>query len=286
MTGDKTELNIWNMQSLSCVQTVRFKIANGKSCDILLQQADSSSYIVLTEFTQRVMYVIEFDNIVKLPAETIQTTPISSIAKYPFPSCALTLSFLGSKMHSFECNDIDLKIHKTVIYLFVLQTECIQEYNFVFKPEVYNRFDNALKAEVSSDSNRLAVIQGGENSLKYIITPGFRDSSNLVYVIKEKNLFVGKEKRNNGKSYVCYQTILCKKDQTQVKCSARVKIDKNGDCQRNHVDHSSHPNHEMIYNDMNTAHSMKDVCKQLQGLLGSSARKISSREVFNRQLAT
>lgn len=118
------------------------------------------------------------------------------------------------------------------------------------------------------------------------MTPGYRKSSNLVYLIGEKNLFVGKGARKDSKSYICYQSILNEKDKSQLKCSARVTIDEAKAVQRNNIEHSSHPNHEQIFKDMEAANFMKGICTQLQGLLGNSARKISTREIFNRQLAT
>lgn len=124
--------------------------------------------------------------------------------------------------------------------------------------------------------------------VKYEFVKGFRENSTLLYIPKEKNLYVQKSSWNNIKHFVCYQSILCGKgykNKENVACSARAVIHENKSCTRNKTAHSCHLHHEAIRKDLITINNLKSTCRNLKELISESSWKISVREIFNRELA-
>lgn len=304
ISEDKTQLKIWSCDSWKCQETINFYAADNESLAITAQKTESSHYIMLIESRRRAIYIMEMlkpeNNSSEILTRSNGSTSIKSIAEYSYPASVLSTAFVNATIQHFECVDTGkkLKTNDVVIHLILVQSENIQECHMVYKPTlIIQPKMSTLRLGVNefSGSNKTSsnevIVKGSSsnkemNSLDYINTNGFRGTSSLVYVISEKSLYVGKGSRNECKTFVCYQTVLNGKDKKQNQCSARITIDKNDVCKRNKVQHSTHPNHENLFRDMETANSMKGLCKQLQELLGSSARKISTREIFNKKLAT
>lgn len=299
MDLNHTELKVWNCSSWKCEQTINFHAADEKKIGMKVQKAIGSSHIMLTEPKNNVMYIVKMGEPDKKHVEmsTIpnRSTSIKFIGEYKFPFPILSAVFFRAAIQHFECtidNGKSLKNDALVIHSYLFQRQDVYESHFIFKPTMLINPDVSLKpSNIVKPKESFTAINGNsvevnENSLKYIITPGFRKTSQLIYVTSEQNLFVGKGKRSECVSYLCYQSVLYEKDKDQLKCSARIQINKDGVCQRNNIQHSSHSNHEQIFKDMESANIMKGICEQLQGMVGNSARKISSREIFNRELAT
>lgn len=124
--------------------------------------------------------------------------------------------------------------------------------------------------------------------LKYKLLKGFRESSILLYIPNEKNLYVQKSSWNNIRHFVCYQSILCGKNHKNIeipKCNARAVIDQHNICTRNKTAHSRHSHHQAIRKDLITINNLKSTCRNLRDLISESSWKISVREIFNRELA-
>lgn len=125
------------------------------------------------------------------------------------------------------------------------------------------------------------------------IIKGFRDGTNLLYVPCEKNLYRLKCNRRNGESdYICYQDVLSKtpnikstRNEDRNICKARVRLFVNGkQCKRMNACHSGHHNHENIVRDMEKLNNMKAKCEILKSDFLEDASKISTRNIYQREI--
>lgn len=124
--------------------------------------------------------------------------------------------------------------------------------------------------------------------MEYTVIGGFRTNSTLIYVHKEKCLFLKKNERNSNRTYICYQAVLSKRqlrDEDHTKCTACVVIGKNGECFRNKIQHTSHRNHRSIYADLCSIENMKNKCDFIKNNLPISGSKISVKEIFCEEIA-
>lgn len=126
--------------------------------------------------------------------------------------------------------------------------------------------------------------------MDYQFIEGIRGSQ-LLHVLSEDMLYVFKMERNGMREYVCYQTILCmpKKKETpnvdHAKCSARVRIRRDGTLERMNVQHTQHQDHDMLVRDMNKRETMKNQARRLREDHPEDAHKIPLRHIFQRQIA-
>lgn len=124
-------------------------------------------------------------------------------------------------------------------------------------------------------------------AMEYQMIKGTRRGSVLVYTPKEKHLYVFKIERNGIKEYICYQTILCKPKKRgtpieHVKCTARVSLISERICERN-FEHSNHPNHESIVDDLEKRNRMNENASILKSRFPLSSQRISTREIFQQE---
>lgn len=126
--------------------------------------------------------------------------------------------------------------------------------------------------------------------MDYQFIEGIRGGQ-LLHVLSEDMLYVFKMERNGMREYVCYQTILCtpKKKKTSnvdhTKCTARVRIRRDGTLQKMNTPHTQHQDHDMLVRDMNKRETMKKQTRRLREDHPEDAHKIPLRHIFQRQIA-
>lgn len=127
--------------------------------------------------------------------------------------------------------------------------------------------------------------------MDYRFVKGVREGSQLLLVLPENMLYVLKCTRNDAKEYICYQTILAapkKGDENNcnhIKCNARVKLKKDGVCERMKMQHTNHESHESIFRDLEKRNNMKSSCRLLKNRFSEDSHKISVRHIFQREIA-
>lgn len=113
--------------------------------------------------------------------------------------------------------------------------------------------------------------------MDYVFIQGFQ-SGTLLYVPSEKHLYLRKSSRNGIAYFVCYDTVITKKEKSKATCFARCHI-KEKTCTRNAAPHTHH-DHEIIYNDLVSLNAMKNSCRLLAEKFPLSAKKIPIKEIF------
>lgn len=112
----------------------------------------------------------------------------------------------------------------------------------------------------------------------------------MLYVPYEKMMYVLKREANEVSSYICYQTVLTDKKKknhlSHIKCNARVRLLKNGKCERmnDHITHTDHPDHQMIASDKIKLQNMKEKCQYLKTNFTEDAHKLPNRRIFQREI--
>lgn len=125
-------------------------------------------------------------------------------------------------------------------------------------------------------------------TMEYRFIGGYREGTNLLHVLSEDRLYVLKFERNNSKDFICYQTILSspkKTNKNEIKCSARVRIHPDGSLERMHALHTRHSNHNAIIQELEQRNSMKKNRQTLRDGLSEDAHEISTRSIFQREIA-
>lgn len=119
----------------------------------------------------------------------------------------------------------------------------------------------------------------------YEYLKGFRDGSCLLHVFQDNCLYVRKVVRaNNKEEWICYQSILVKKDVNQIKCTARVFIHDDGTMTRNKISHSKHCDHVVILQDMKSLNDMKNHCDFIREKFDTFAHKITAQDIFLQEM--
>lgn len=128
--------------------------------------------------------------------------------------------------------------------------------------------------------------------MEYRMVKGFRKGSDLLYLLAEKCLYRFKRRRNGGKDYICYQTILSKptkkkpaRNEDRCNCNATVRLYLDGTCKFVNEPHSAHENHERIMRDMEKANNMKEKCQSLKNQFSEDSHKIPVRNIFQREVS-
>lgn len=119
---------------------------------------------------------------------------------------------------------------------------------------------------------------------KYIYLKGNRDDYSLLYVLEDNCLYVKKVAREKQVEWICYQTVLIKKDSKQPKCTARVIIHPDGTITRNKICHSNHCDHSNIRQDMDSLNAMKERCDYIRTNLDTVSSKISALDIFLQEI--
>lgn len=112
----------------------------------------------------------------------------------------------------------------------------------------------------------------------------------LLYLHEEKHLFVKSHDRNGQVEFICYEETLSKEkykndevatqgQQKKTKCTAKSFV-RDNHCRRNKIQHQVHPDHELVYQDLQTLNAVKEKCKLLAEWCPLSSHKISSKEIF------
>lgn len=119
--------------------------------------------------------------------------------------------------------------------------------------------------------------------------PGFRDGHLLLYLHNEKHLYMQTHDRSGQIEYICYEHVVpvgyrVDNNEKIKKCSAKT-IKRDGRCRRNAVVHQNHPNHELIFKDLQSLNAMKLKCRSLAEWCPNSSHKISAKEIFMIELS-
>lgn len=132
-------------------------------------------------------------------------------------------------------------------------------------------------------------------ALSYEYVKGNRQLAVLVWIPKDKHLYVRHIERGGKTEYICYQKILFKQEKLKKsskmsrrdnsKCTARIKIDANGKCSRNNIAHTSHNNHEFLYKDIVSKNEIIDRCVAIKQSYGGIPVKVPVHDVFTVELA-
>lgn len=125
--------------------------------------------------------------------------------------------------------------------------------------------------------------------LAYEKINGKRRTSSLLWVPKDKYLYVRHREHTNenkGEDWICYQTILHKKNKNIVKCTSAVNL-LNEVCTRKnaHNLHTMHTNHQTIYDDLISLNKIKDDCIAAKELSKGLSMNISACDLFTREIA-
>lgn len=124
--------------------------------------------------------------------------------------------------------------------------------------------------------------------MEYSIIEGHREGSKLIYIHREKCLYLKQNERGGKRTYICYQKVLSKRQldgEDHTKCTACVVIGRNDECFRNKTHHTSHKNHRGIYDSLCSIKNMKNKCLLIQNNFPLSGRKISAKEIFCEEIA-
>lgn len=125
--------------------------------------------------------------------------------------------------------------------------------------------------------------------MEYRFIRGYRAGSILLHVISENRLYVQKVERNGCKEYICYQTILAapkkKGNGNHQNCTARVRIHPDGRLERMSLQHTRHDDHKKIILDCEQFNNMKQDCETLRDKFPEDAHKVSTKNIFVRELA-
>lgn len=124
--------------------------------------------------------------------------------------------------------------------------------------------------------------------MEYHVVQGHRLGSQLIYIPKEKFLYLKKNERSGKRTFICYQSVLSVRQrdgEDHTKCTACVIIGKNDECWRNRIHHSVHQNHRRIFDDLRSLNNMKSTCQFLRDNLTISAEKISAKEIYSTEMA-
>lgn len=141
---------------------------------------------------------------------------------------------------------------------------------------------------------------------------GLRRNAKVVWVPRERHLYVRNVKRGGNIEYICYQKVLCNQNITErkdknnndesigkherkkkknnkreivLKCNARVIVDGNEKYTRNKIEHTFHENHEHIYKDMVSKNKIIDRCVAHKKVTEGLAVKVPTHDFFTLELA-
>lgn len=110
----------------------------------------------------------------------------------------------------------------------------------------------------------------------------------LLYVPSEKMLYTWKGRKNE---YICYQHVLKdskkKNHEKHLACSSRIRRLSNGQCERINVNiqHSAHPDHEIIVSDKRIMEIVVQQCESLKENHPEDAHRIPNRHILQRQVS-
>lgn len=127
--------------------------------------------------------------------------------------------------------------------------------------------------------------------MEYTFIKGVREGSKLLHVMPEDMLYIFKARRRGAKIYICYQVVLAAEKKSgdhngQLKCTARVKIHRDGRLERMKVSHTDHENHQFIRRDIEKRNNMKESCQVLKQRFPEDSHKMKLRHIFQREIAT
>lgn len=110
--------------------------------------------------------------------------------------------------------------------------------------------------------------ENNNNALEYQLIPGFRSTSNLLYIASENQIYKYKYAKNNTKYFVCYEK----------QCPVNIAVDFNNSlfCRKtkNNVQHN-HGSQEALVQKLELVNNIKKNCQNI------SLKRSNIREVFN-----
>lgn len=116
---------------------------------------------------------------------------------------------------------------------------------------------------------------------------GHRLDGCLLWATEEKHLYSKKCGRGGSVEYECYQTTLRKRKNTKREhkaCTSGVVL-KNGKCFPKKKGHTSHENHQKIFEDLQTLNKVKEVCIIMKENCEDLCISVPARNIFTRELS-
>lgn len=114
--------------------------------------------------------------------------------------------------------------------------------------------------------------------MDYILTPGAKIESELVYVPTEKYLYTKNKVNSNGSiTYICHD------NKSIWRCSARITILDESLCKYTEKSktHSGHPNHEDTYRKNYVHDQFKKRSLEILNVCGWQSEKISLKPILH-----
>lgn len=130
--------------------------------------------------------------------------------------------------------------------------------------------ENLLMSEIVSIEPNGII---SEEDFEFV--PGKRKTSKLLFLKKEKCLYLPTSKDKIGTRYRCYTT----------SCSARAVIRLDGSCEkakRNFL-HAQHKNHLDLKQRFVAENKIKKTCGNVEELCAGSSQNVSVKDIFDRE---
>lgn len=121
-------------------------------------------------------------------------------------------------------------------------------------------------------------------TMNYCYVIGLSGKNELLYIDKEKCLYMEHSQKNGKKYFQCYQGRL-KSSLDYVPCPARCNVDQSTKIYTRTNGIHNHKNHELEFNDLKSLNAMKDKCRWLADSVPLYAYKISVKEIFLEEMA-
>lgn len=168
-TDHNTEIKLWRCDDWSCIQRICFKpTAFDSRLDFKLDIDASSSYLVLSEQTNRVLYALQIARPQQQQqgeggdAVATSTVAFKAVAEFPLSSSILSFGIAGATKGKYQCGrlqDDDLDEYEqeeadadpmvgAMIQMFLVQPKSVQECQVFFQTETAGR-DMDISLEVS-----------------------------------------------------------------------------------------------------------------------------------------
>lgn len=123
--------------------------------------------------------------------------------------------------------------------------------------------------------------------MEYEILLGHRSDGNLLWIQEEKNLYIKKKTHKSGlEDWICYEQILQRNKTETASCTSRVLVDRQTKlCTRKKIEHIQHPNHDVIYKDLQTRNKIIDDSIAMRNLCEDLSVNVPAFDIFTREVA-
>lgn len=172
------------------------------------------------------------------------------------------MGYYGRIAHKHRIQIISWQIFCAVFVVF-----CINFHDILFTNKIY-------RIEQMAD-------------ISYEIIQGHRSDSWLLWSPQEKLLYSKKRVGSNGmEDWICYQDMIRKKQPDATSCTCRLLVDRSKPtCSRKSIEHTSHMNHQLIYDDLMSRNKIIKDCSDFNALTKGLSLQVPAQDFFTRELA-